>query len=308
MSKLLIHILSAILLCSCSYYVHPPKVQTKYIYNYSFKKKINKDWENSKLRKTKTLSGYIKYDRNGNEIEVGEYGEIWHFRDVKENKDSSISIVSGHGIYPKKLNTVSYKKFNDSSQVIEENVWRFKDNKKSYLVHKTIFEYSMNQLVKELEFDNNDSLIRTKNYDLEKNVESEIRKKTIYEPFVKIQGNSIDSIRYDSLNREIEKLHYYKGKFLRRIVTVYNDEQNIVTVYLYDDEPDKLWSYTETRYDYFTKQPLRKYWKVLNSTTETKDIYIYNRKKLLVKILHYNVDQNGKDELQHYTRYKYKLY
>jgi len=308
MNKTIIYIFTIILFTSCSYYVYPPKIHTKYVYKYSFKDKINKDWEKSKWRKTKILSEYIKYDRKGNEIEVGEYGELWHLREVTENNDSIVSFVSGHGRYPKKLNTVSYKTFNDSNLVIQENVWRFKNNKKNYLVYKTLFEYSNNQLRKELEFDNNDSLIRTKNYDLEKNIESELRNKTIYEPFVRIKGNSIDSITIDSLNREIEKIHYYKGKFLRRTVTIYNDDHNIVTKYLYDDDPDKLWSYTETKYDYLTKQPLRKFWKVLNSTTETKDIYIYNRKKLLVKILHYNVAQNGRDELEYYTKYKYKLY
>jgi hypothetical protein len=308
MSKFIIYIFTIILLSSCSYYVYPPKVHTKHVYNYSFKNKINKGWEHSEWRKSKTLTEYIRYDISGNEIELGEYGEIWYFRKVTDNEDNTTSIVSGHGSHPKKLNTVNYKTFNDSNQVIQEIVWRFKDNKKNYLVYKILFEYSNNQLRKELEFDTNDSLIRTKNYDLEKNIESEIRKKSVYEPFVRIEVSSIDSITYDSLNREIEKIHYYKGKFLRRTVTIYNDAQNIVTIYLYDDEPNKLWGFTETKYDYFTKQPLRKYWKILNSTTETKDIYIYNRKKLLVKILHYNVDQEGRDVLEYYSKYKYKLY
>lgn len=303
-----IYIFTVILLSSCSYYAYPPKVHTTHSYTYNYKSKINKSWEKSKWRKTKEPLEYVKYDINGNEIEFGEYGEIWRFSEMRENKDGSISFVSGHGRKTENLNTVSYKTYNDSNQIIQENIWRYKDNKKSYLVYKTLFEYTDNQLIRELEFNENDSLIRTKNYDLESNIKSESKTKTILEPFVRIEGNSVDSIVYDSQNREIESRYYFNGEFLRRTVTVYNDDNHIVTVYKYDKEPHNLWSYTETRYDFLTKRPLRKHWKVLNSTTETKEIYIYNRKKLLVKVLHYRVDQFGRDELEYFTKYKHKLY
>lgn len=290
-------------LSSCGYYVFPPKVKVRYQYDYTYKQKLFKDWETSKWRKHKTKTAYIKYDRNGNEIEIGEYGEIWHFSNVKTNPDSSVSIVSGHGVYPKKLNTVTYKTYNDSNQVMTEEVWRFKDNKKDYLVYKTIFSYSDNQLAKETEFDADGQIIREKDYDFTSNVHNENRNKTIYEPFVRVDGNSIDTVRYDTSGQVIEKIHYYNGKFLYRQEFLYSDFGTIKTELRYDDKPDSLWSITEWRYDIITKQITRKYWNVINSTTERREEFIYDRKKLLKRIERYNAE-----EKTGYTKYKYKLY
>nr|WP_299206077.1 hypothetical protein [uncultured Brumimicrobium sp.] len=290
-------------LSSCGYYVYPPKVKVRYQYDYTYKQKLFKDWETSKWRKHKTKTAYIKYDRNGNEIEIGEYGEVWHFSNVKTNPDSSVSIVSGHGVYPNKLNTVTYKTYNDSNQVMTEEVWRFKDNKKDYLVYKTFFSYTDNQLAKETEFDADGQIIREKDYDLTSNVQYENRNKTIYEPFVRVDGNSIDTIRYDTNGQVIEKIHYYNGKFLYRQEFLYSDFGTIKTELRYDDEPDSLWSITEWRYDIITKQLTRKYWNVINSTTERREEFIYDRKKLLRRIERYNAE-----EKTGYTKYKYKLY
>jgi hypothetical protein len=290
-------------LSSCGYYVYPPKVKVRYEYDYTYKQKLFKDWETSKWRKHKTKIAYVKYDRIGNEIEIGEYGEIWHFRNVTTNSDSSVSIVSGHGVYPKKLNTVTYKTYNDSNQVMTEEVWRFKDNKKDYLVYKTIFSYTDNQLTKETEFDADGKIIREKDYDLLSNVQNENRNKTIYEPFVRVDGNSIDTVRYDTSGQVIEKIHYYNGKFLYRQEFLYSDFGTIKTELRYDDKPDSLWSITEWRYDIITKQLTRKYWNVINSTTERREEFIYDRKKLLRRIDRYNAE-----EKTGYTKYKYKLY
>ena len=296
------------ILTSCSYYVSPPPVKIRYEYVYNYKPKLLKSWETSIWRKDKRPVEYIKYDQNGNEIEIGEYGEIWHFRETKQNSDSTVSTISGHGTNPKKLNTVTFKSYNDSNQILTQEVWRYHDNEKDYLVYKTEFKYFNGNLVNEIEYDSEGEITREKSYDIENNVETDNREKTIYEPFVRIGGDSKDSTRYDSKGRPVENYHYYKGKFLRRTVWVYNDQDDLVTTYKYDDHPDSLWSYTETRYDYLTNQPQRKYWKVLNSRTETKDIYIYNRKKLLKTVLHYGVDLQGRDELQYYKKYKYELY
>lgn len=308
MKALLQITLICLILTSCSHYVCPPPVKIRYEYVYNYKPKLLKSWETSTWRKDKKPVEYIKYDQNGNEIEIGEYGEIWHFQETKQNSDSTVSIISGHGTYPKKLNTVTFKTYNDSNQILTEEVWRYHDNQKDYLVYKTDFKYSNGILVNEIEYDSEGEITREKSYDIENNVETENRKKTIYEPFVRIGGNSKDSTRYDSIGRPVENYNYYKGKFIRRTVWDYNDQDDIVTTYKYDDHPDSLWSYTEIRYDYLTNQPARKYWKVLNSRTETKDIYIYNRKKLLKKVLHYGVDLQGRDELQYYKKYKYELY
>lgn len=297
-----------IFLSSCAYYANPPKVKTRTEFSYVYKDKLFKDWENSTWRRYKRKVGYIKYDINQNETEIAEYGELWHFRRTELNPDSSVSVISGHGRYPKKLNTITYNIYDDSSKLIEESIWQFKDNKKSRLVSKTIFEYQGNDLIKEIEFDSEGVVKREKNYNLEDLTEVDNRYQMMYDPFVKVDGESRYEIKKDSLGREIEKYHYYKGEFLRRTEWDYNDSDGITTQYMYDDKPDSLWSITETRYDIFTKQPIRKHWNVLNSSVETKDIYIYNKKKLLIKILHYNVDLDGTDELQSMIKYKHKLY
>lgn len=306
--KTLLQILSICLtLSSCSYYGSPPLVKVRYEYLYNYKPKLLKSWKTSTWRKDKRLVEYIKYDKNGNEIEIGEYGEIWHFQEVKQNLDSTVSITSGHGNYPKKLNTATFNTYNDSNEILTKEVWRYHDNKKEYLVYRTEYMYSNSKLTKEIEYDSDRNITREKNYDIQNNMETEDHKKTIYEPFVRIGGDTKDSSTYDTTGRIIEKYHFYKGAFLRRTLWVYNDQDHIVTTYLYDNHPDSLWSFTEITYDFLTKQPERMYWKVLNSRTESKEIYIYNRMKLLNKILHYGVDIESRDVLDYYKKYKYKL-
>ena len=290
-------------LTSCAYHAYPPKIKVRYEYDYSYKLKLFKDWETSKCRKHKTKVAYVKYDKKGNEIEIGEYGEKWHFRNVTTNSDSTISVVSGHGVYPKKLNTVTYNTYNDSNHVVKEEVWRFKNNNKDYLVYKTIFTYTGNQLTKETEFDADGQITREKNYDLTSHVEIENRAKTIYQPFVRIDGNSTDTTRYDTNGQVIEKVHYSNGKFLFRKEFRYSDLGTIKTELKYYDKPDSLWSITEWRYDIITKQITRKYWNVINITTERREEFIYDRKKLLKRIDRYNAENKTG-----YTKYKYRLY
>jgi len=288
---------------SCGYYVYPPKVKKRYSYDYTYKPKLFKEWETSKWRKYKTKTDYIKYDKNGNEVEIGEYGEIWHFREVKKNTDSTIMVTSGHGVYPKKLNTVTYKTYNVDNQVMTEETWRYKNNVKDYLVFKTVFTYTDNQLSKETEFDADGKVIREKDYDLISNVQNENRSKTIYEPFLRVDGNSIDSIRYDTSGQVIEKIHFYNEKFLYRKEFRYSDFGTIKTELSYHDKPDSLWSVTEWRYDIITNQLIRKYWNVINSSVERREEFIYNRKKLLKRIERFNAKRKTG-----YTKYKYKLY
>ena len=70
----------------------------------------------------------------------------------------------------------------------------------------------------------------------------------------------------------------------------------------YDNKPDSLFCITEWQYNY-DKQLTRKFRKIIGSKTETKDVYIYDKRKLIVKILHYDGEQIGG-----YTKFKYKLY
>jgi hypothetical protein len=292
-------------LTSCSYYFYPPKVDTRTEIQYSYKR--DKNFKTSKWKKTSRKTGYERYDKKGNIIEEAEYGEIWHFRKVTTNADSSISVTSGHGRNWKNINKIHYYVYDSTSKKTQDELWQFKDNKKSYLIYKTVFEYDTSgKLIKETEYDKDSKVSRLQDYSKD-NSNQTISKDSVYnfsyEGITRVEGKRQDTTITDSLGRPIEKIHYYKDKFLYRIEYRYDRWGDIVTEIRYDNKPDSLWCITEWQYDIITKQPTRKFWKVIGSKTETKDIYIYNRKKLLVKILHYSGE-----ELRGFTRYKYKLY
>jgi len=303
--KLTIIIVGLLLgLSSCSYYVFPPKVDTRTEIQYTYK--TNKDYERSNWRKTSQKTGYERYDTKGKVVEEGEYGEIWHFRSFTTNADSSISVTSGHGRNYKNLNTVHYYVYDSTSKKTQDELWQFKDNKKDYLIYKTLFEYdAKGKLIKETELDKDNKISRLQDYSKD-DINQTISKDSVfnfsYEGITRVEGKRQDTTITDSLGRPIEKIHYYRDKFLYRQEFRYDHWGEIVTEIRYDNKPDSLWCITEWQYNY-DKQPIRKFWKVIGSKTETKDVYIYNRKKLLVKILHYSGEK-----LEGYTKYKYKLY
>jgi hypothetical protein len=258
----------------------------------------------SKWRTQKTKHEYLRYDDNGRIIEKGEYGEIWHYRNVSRGTDGSMSIVSGHWRNYKKLDKVYYYEYDTSGQKTGETLWKFNNNKKDYLIHKTLYEYgSKGKLLKETEWDRDNKITRLRDY---ANLnESQVSKDSVfkfsYKDIVRVDGQSIDTAVYDSLGRPLNIIHYYKGKFLYRQAFIYDKWGGITTELRYDGKPDSLWSITEWQYNIY-KQPVRKFWKAVGSTTETRDVYVYNRRRLLVKVLHYHGEK-----LRSFSRYKYKL-
>lgn len=303
--KLIILIGIIFSLTSCSYYVYPPNVETRTEIQYSYKTKF-KGYETSRWRKYKQKTGYEKYDKKGNTVEEGDFGEIWHFRSVKKNADSSISVTSGHGRNYKNINTVHYYVYDSTGKKTQDEHWQFKDNKKDYLIYKTIYEYNgKGKLITETELDKANIISRLQDFSKDE-LNQTISKDSVfnfsYEGITRVAGKRQDTTTIDSLGRPIEIIHYYKDKFLNRIEYRYDRWGDIVTEIRYDDKPDSLWCITEWQYN-FDKQLIRKFWKVVGDKTETKDLYIYNRKKLLKKILHYSGE-----ELISYTKYRYKLY
>lgn len=271
---------------------------------YSYK--TNNDYERSNWRKSRQKTGYERYDKKANIIEEGEYGEIWHFGSVTKKSDSSIIVNSGHSRNYKNLNTVHYYVYDSIGKKTQDELWQFKDNKKDYLIYRTFFEYdAKGKLIKETEFDKDNNISRLQDYSKD-NINQTISKDSVfnfsYEGITRVEGKRQDTTITDSLGRPIEKMHYYKDKFRYRQEFRYDRWGEVITEIRYDDKPDSLWCITEWQYN-FDKQPIRKFWKVIGSKTETKDVYIYNRKKLLVKILHYSGE-----ELEGYTKCKYKLY
>lgn len=287
-------------LTSCSYYALSPNVDTRTEIQYAYK--TNKDYKRSKWRKSNQKIGYERYDKRGNIIEEGKYGEIWHIKNFTKNPDSSTTVTIGHGQNYKNLNTVHYYIYDNTGKKIQDELWQFKSNKKSFLIHKTIFEYDLNgKLVRETEYDNDNKVLRVQDYSKDSSNQT-ILKNNIFNRSNEGITKAEDKTITDSLGRPIEKIHYYKGKFLYKQEFRYDSWGNIVTELRYDNKPDSLWCITEWQYNH-NKQPIQKLQKVIGSNTETKDVYIYNRKKLLVKVLHYS----GK-ELDGYTKYKYTLY
>ncbi len=277
---------------SCSYYAFPPKIDTRTEIHYSYK--TNKNYERSKWRKTNQRNGYERYDKKGNVIEEAEYGEIWHFESVNTNADSSVSVISGHRRNYNNLNRVHYYFYDSAGKKSNDELWQFKNNKKDYLIYKTIFEYdTKGKLIKKTEFDKD-------------NINQVISNDSVfnftYEGSARVEGKRQDTTITDSLGRPIEKIHYFEDKFLYRQEFRYDHRGDIVAEIRYNHKPDSLCCISEWQYNY-DKQPIRKFCKVIGSKTETKDVYIYNRKKLLVKVLHYSGE-----ELEGYTKYKYKLY
>ncbi len=289
---------------SCTYYVIPPminkKTETEYFYI------SNKNFKKSKWRKTRRKIGYECFDKKRNVIKEVEYGEKWSMKSETLNSDSSITINCMHGRNYKKINTVLFHVYDNTGNKSNEELWQFKNNKMDYLIYKTIFEYDTNgKLIKETEYDKDNKVSRLQDYSNEsksKTISNDSVLNFSYEGIIRVKGKSLDTIVNDISGRPIKKTHYYNDRFLYREEFRYDRSGQIVTELRYDDKPDSLWCITEWQYNY-DKRPTRKFWKVIGSTTETKDIYIYNNKKLLDKILHYSGD-----ELKGYTKYKYILY
>lgn len=292
-------------LTSCSYYFYPPKVDTRTEIQYSYNR--DKNFKISKWKKASQKTGYERYDKKGNLIEKGNYGERKCLYYETKNADSSVNVTIGHSYNYKKLSTVHYFVYDSKGIKSQDELWQFKNNKKDYLIYKTVFEYdTAGKLIKETEYDKDNKVSRLQDYS-KNNSNQTISKDSVfnfsYEDITRVDGKRQDTTLTDSLGRPIEKIHYYEDKFLYRQEFRYDRWGDIVTELRYDNKPDSLWCITEWQYDIITKQPTRKFWKVIGSKTETKDVYVYNRKKLLVKILHYSGE-----ELEGYTKYKYKLY
>lgn len=231
---------------------------------------------------------YVKYDNHGNEIEVGEYGELSRFVRNVEEEDGSTTIISGSIVNRKNLNTVAYKKYDTDGNIIEEEIWKFKDNEKDYLIYRTKFFYADGKLTKEVDFDEDGQVIRERSYDVVsavRSIQMERRDKMILGPMVRINGNSVDSIEYDTTGRIKEMTQYFNGKFLLREVYMYDTHGMRMTKIRYEHKPDSLFSFTEHQYDILAQEPISVYWKVLNSNVEQREEYVYDRKRRLKRVL-----------------------
>lgn len=299
--KLIVGILLIFGFASCTQYILPPKVKMRTEIEYFYAR--DKHFKRSTWRKTKQKTGYESYDKAGKLTEEGEYGEVWNYRRVTRNADSSIGIVVGHGRYKKKLNSVNYYIFDSAGKKTQDECWRFKDNHKSTLRSKTTFGYNADgKITKETEYDENNKIFRVVNYLYLDSFRTITTDSVFDEGIVGIEGKSQDTTIADSEGRPVIVKHYYNDKILTRSEFRYDKWGYVTTELTYDSKPDSLWCITKWEYN-IDNQLKRKLWIVVGDKTETKDNYIYNRKHLLVKIMHYSGD-----ELRGFTKYKYKLY
>lgn len=218
-------------LTSCSYYFYPPKVDTRTEIQYSYK--YDKNLKRSKWKKSSQKTGYQRYDKKGNIIEQGNYGERKCIYKKTKNADSSFTVTIGHRYNFKKISTVHYFVYNNKGIKLQDELWQFTDNKKDYLIYKTVFEYdTTGKLIKETEYDKNNNVSRLQDYSKD-NSNQTISKDSVfnfsYEDITRVEGKRQDTTITDSVGRPIEKIHYYKDKFLYRQEYRYDRWGDIVT-------------------------------------------------------------------------------
>ena len=292
---------------SCSRPVlHHRKIKTETESESEYFYKYNKRHKISKWRTGHDKTGYVCYDQKGSITKKCDYGEYRCITTYKKNSDSSTTISTGCYRIRKNINTVNYYTYDSGNKKTTAELWKFKDNKKNYLIGRTIFEYNANgTLIKETEFDEDSNITRLQDYSKDKTGKLTSKDsvfKFSYEGIVRVDGKSQDTTIEDSLGRPVEKIHFFKDKFLYRQAYLYEKGSKNTTELRYDNKPDSLWCITEWQYN-IKDQLVRKFWKVIGSTIETRDVYIYNKRNLLTKILHY--DDEG---ITSYTKYRHKYF
>jgi len=263
--------------CSQIFYSSQVKKRIEIEYRYN----TNKDFEVSKWQKTKRMIDYEIYDTNNNVIEIGFYGENFSSEKRTVHSDGSISVIHSDSWDYKKLGRIHYYEYNNSGQLIIDEYWNIKNNKKNYLIWKKLYSYdSTGFLVKEIVYNQFQKVENVKYY-------TQINKNLIVSTdtnfhfsFDGSQGNSLDSIFLDDQNRPIIKIHYYdNNKFLFKEKFEYSISNNLVSKARYDKFNNLKFSET---YLYNDKNQILTYIEE-NIFLKYKDIYLDNKKNLLIK-------------------------
>ncbi|MEI6349334.1 MAG: hypothetical protein WCP69_15420 [Bacteroidota bacterium] len=315
MKRLLLLLLFGIIvgMTSCSIYINQQNVEIRFEKEYYYKPFFGGIFH-SKWITNSVNRNYIRYDKKGNIIEVGEYGEEFHFGSYKKHSDNSESRTYGEGCDYEKLKTVHFIQYDSTNKKIADEFWKFIDNKKSNLISKTIFEYdSTGQFSKETEYKENNivsCLIKSSKKEKKSTILTSCQYNYNSEGLIKDSIQIQDTILNDSLGRPIEKNQYINGKFSYKTMYFYNTWTDsgydklsrFITEIQYENKPDSLYSITELNYDYL-KNLTSESVKVIGNEIE-KELYIYNLvNNLLVKKIHYS----GED-IEYFTKYKYRQF
>ncbi len=262
------------------------------MYSIKYQYKTNKYYKISHWRKIKEKNDYEKYDKKGNIIECGVYGEVTGGNNeggVVDNWDNS------------KLFFVEFSTYDNFNKRISDQTYYYRNNKKYRLSSFTYYSYDLlNRLVKEQEFNYDSTIIDTKRYyyDIAGNLVSMLDSMLDVTNKIVVYSKVYE---YNTQNRIISMRSYKEQSLIYREKYTYNNESNTATTYKYDNDLDtSLWSITKTTYE--SGRIKEKFWTVVNGKTEKRLIYKYNDNELLENIFEYS----GLD-LVSYTRYRYKF-
>ena len=291
---------------SASYCQRQVKKRTEINVSYPTKHSFSK-------KKYTRKENYVVYDRQGREMEFAMFGESFHTSVV--NKDSTITMYCGED--ESKIGSLDISVYDTNGRKIKEENWFCKNNKKDVYSGYKLYQYNeQNLLYKERRYSLLDSSratlenIVTYVYDKNKNNTEEIDSdySSFYAP--KNQAHIHKTInQYDDLKNLDYSAEYSDGKLLLRKKYLYRDYGPTVTELRYDNESDaSLWSITETTYgdldqDPYPRKKLEEFWKVINSSSEYRKIYIYNKDCLLIKI-----EESNGITLGGCTKFEYEYY
>jgi hypothetical protein len=251
--------------------------------------------------KVKRNFAYTRYDKKGNEIEWGFYGEVTGFA------------LEGGGIGDSwdysKLDCVAFYTYDKLNRKILEKTYSYKNNNKEKLRSFTNFTYdSLSNLILEEQFESDSTRSNIKCYYYDKrNNNILILDSTFY-----FANNPVVYIRikiFDSKNRIIKLSSSNESKLIYREKYIYNETQDLTTILRYNNDSDSsLRSIRKIYYGYidyfpYSNEKLQDFWIDIDGKSETREFYKYNRKGLLKLIYEYN----GLDKVK-YTKFKYKFY
>ncbi len=167
-------------------------------YPYDAEKFRYRRWGGEKIK-----GEYHKYDRAGNEIEWGAYGEVTRFSKREGGVRTSGSIRNY-----RRLRTVEYRQYDADHRLVAVEYWRFRNNKKESLISRTEYQYRAGQLYREVELKAGE-----KREVIHPPVEEERVGPPVPQDSLSTQwvGKDEHRLRYDSLGRVEEKQVYRAG-------------------------------------------------------------------------------------------------
>ncbi|HTA26407.1 MAG TPA: hypothetical protein VK809_01370 [Bacteroidia bacterium] len=282
-------------------------------------KKVTTSYESSKNHKAIQKESFTEYNKLGQEIIFGYFGEYSSSKVVhKAKNDSSYSVTYYESSDHDKINWEDFSFYDSLNHMLtKKETWFFHNNRKDYVGYATFYFYDRKgELIKEKRLGDSNKVEKsiTHYYNEKgnnvKEIDSDFSNYGINEV-------DVDSIlySYDGKNRIIQSLEYTKYSQQRMDYTYNNNDSNITWIFRFDNQKNdtvlKLWSISTTSYGYvFSSKdeiyPTPSDWQILEKTCRTIDgvlneryVYVYNKDGLLDKI----IDQQGLCEQYSYEYY-----